>query len=67
VNVVIYYGEVGIPTTKDVTPKEWYNEQLLSIMSWLYNEQRYYNEIGGKLLADVALACTWRDGASRFD
>jgi len=33
VNAAIYYVEVGIPTTNNVTPKEWYNEQLLSITS----------------------------------
>jgi hypothetical protein len=52
------YVEVGFPTTKDVTPNEWYNEQYLSIISGCYNEQRYYNESGRMLSADVALAYT---------
>jgi hypothetical protein len=32
-----------------------------------YNEHRCYNERGGILSADVARACAWRVGPSRFD
>ena len=41
----------------------FYNEQYLSIKQGCYNE---HNERGGVLLADVACACAWRVGPSRF-
>jgi len=43
------------------TTKECYKEQFLSIKSGCYKERR------GILSADVARACTWRVGPSRFD
>jgi len=35
--------------------------------SGCYNEHRCYNESGAILSADVARACAWRVGPSRFD
>jgi len=48
---------VGYAKTNDSTTKECDNEQFLSIQSGCYNEQRFYNERGGILSADVARAC----------
>jgi hypothetical protein len=51
----------------------WYNERMIqrsvyfSIKSWCYNEHKYYNDCQGILSADVAHACAWRVGRSRFD
>jgi hypothetical protein len=65
------HGTVGYVTTNDATmndvttndsaTNEWYNEQFLSIKRVCYNER------GGILSADVARACVWRVGPSRFD
>jgi len=48
------------------------NERMLqrtvfSIKSGCYNEHRCYNERRGILSVDVARACAWRVGLSRFD
>ena len=58
---------VGYATTNDTTTNKCYYEQFLSIKSGCYNEHRCYNKRGGILSADVARACTWRFGPSRFD
>jgi hypothetical protein len=50
-----------------VTTNECYKEQFLSIKSRCYNENRWYKERGGILSVDVARACAWRVGPSRFD
>ena len=55
-SVLIPYT-VGYATTKVPTVNECYNEQFLSINSGCYNEQRFYNERGGILSADLARAC----------
>jgi len=54
-------------TTNDHTANDCYNEQFLSTQSGCYKEHRCYSERGGILPADVAHACAWRFGPSRFD
>ena len=53
-------GTVGYATTKDATTNECYNENFLQKNQW-------YNERGEILSAQVARACQWRVGASRFN
>jgi len=52
---------VGNATKNDAATNECYNEHFLSIKSGCYNER------GGIQSADVARACAWRVGSSRFD
>jgi len=49
------------------TMNECYSEQFLSTKSGSYTEYRCYNERGGILSANVAQACAWSVGPSRFD
>jgi len=42
-------------------------QTVFIIKSECYNNNRCYNERGGILSADVARACAWRIGPSRFD
>jgi len=41
-------------------------QQFLSIKSGCYNKHRCYNECGRILSADIARACAWCVGPSRF-
>jgi len=58
---------VAYAATNDTATNECYNEQFLSLRSGCYNEHTCYNERGGILPADVARACAWHVGPSRFD
>jgi len=61
------YATTNDATTKDAETNECYNEQFLSIKSGCYKQNRFYNERGGILSADVARACAWRVRRYRFD
>jgi hypothetical protein len=52
---------VGYATTNDATANKCYNQQFLLINSGCYNEH------GEILSADVARACAWHVGPTRFD